>query len=298
MKTRTEHAMAESDATKAPAGEGKPTEASADKESKKMSFESKMMQITKAVPLAAASEKSEDVGKKPPQVQPQVYPDDKKLSVLLKSKTQTLESTHAKGQALVHVESKVEVQTKADALVEVSNESQKLPQINSDKQLNFEAKLRDLQKSQPIHSSQVQSGPTPATLNRPAEQVNKQRSFEEKMRQMKGILKLPPLPTSLPTSLPIKIPDLTRASVPKPQAKVTVVPSPPAHEEQVKEVGQQPPEKVSQQDQSRCPVEPSKKAFEDKMRTMQKTSLEVILALCDLTAAVSFKFLLPITRGM
>lgn len=53
----------------------------------------------------------------------------------------------------------------------------------------------------------TQSGPTSETpqslLTQP--QVNRQSSFEEKMRQMKGILKLPQLPTSLPTSIPIKV---------------------------------------------------------------------------------------------
>ncbi|KAG7169859.1 hypothetical protein Hamer_G024438, partial [Homarus americanus] len=141
--------------------------------------------------------------------------------------------------------------------------------------IDFDMKTRtELAKAE---SDTTKSGPSTATLNRPAEQVNRQRSFEEKMRQMKGILKLPALPTSLPTSLPIKIPDLTRASVPKPQDKLRVLSSQPAREEQVKETEQLPVKKVTQQTQPRPEpaVDQAKKAsFEEKMKMLQKPSSE------------------------
>ncbi|XP_050712304.1 uncharacterized protein LOC126996136 [Eriocheir sinensis] len=148
----------------------------------------------------------------------------------------------------------------------------------NNKKMLFEAKMMQMSNDKSAVAPSEKSGPTATTLSQPTEQVSRQSSFEDKMRQMKGILKLPTLPTSLPTSLPIKIPNLTGVSVPKPQASGAASASrPAAAAEQVKEAEHPPPQKVTQPDQSSS--EPAadqakKDTFEEKMKTLQKPSSE------------------------
>lgn len=126
----------------------------------------------------------EDVSEKPLQTKPQVHPDEResqqisplkpsqpplklpatpsksplKLPALPESQTKTSTETQSKTQADGHsealTESKCEVQTETQ--VKVLGEAQTQAQVNKEKQLNFEAKLKQLQHGQSAQSPHVQ----------------------------------------------------------------------------------------------------------------------------------------------
>ncbi|KAK8376834.1 hypothetical protein O3P69_010040 [Scylla paramamosain] len=277
MKTRAEHVKAESDTAKVSPEGGSTRETSAAKDSKKMLFEAKMMQMSNDKSTVAPSEKVQAVGEKL-----QSHYDgkvvEKELPVQSAEQTQTVAEAHTPSKSLAEADVKVMSQNKDDVASGEPIKTQNHTEKSKDKLFNFEAKLRQVQLGPSAQPSQVQSGPTATTLSQPAEQVSRQSSFEDKMRQMKGILKLPTLPTSLPTSLPIKLPDLTRGSVPKPQASAAASATrPAAAPEQAKEAEHPPQQKVTQPDKSSS--EPAadqakKDTFEEKMKALQKPSSE------------------------
>ncbi|XP_063876934.1 uncharacterized protein LOC135109485 [Scylla paramamosain] len=277
MKTRAEHVKAESDTAKVSPEGGSTRETSAAKDSKKMLFEAKMMQMSNDKSTVAPSEKVQAVGEKL-----QSHYDgkvvEKELPVQSAEQTQTVAEAHTPSKSLAEADVKVMSQNEDDVASGEPIKTQNHTEKSKDKLFNFEAKLRQVQLGPSAQPSQVQSGPTATTLSQPAEQVSRQSSFEDKMRQMKGILKLPTLPTSLPTSLPIKLPDLTRGSVPKPQASAAASATrPAAAPEQAKEAEHPPQQKVTQPDKSSS--EPAadqakKDTFEEKMKALQKPSSE------------------------
>ncbi|KAK4298115.1 hypothetical protein Pmani_029512 [Petrolisthes manimaculis] len=266
MKTRRDLGRPESDIAKVSSGEGTAQETPPDKDNKKMNFEAKMMRMTKDMPPVGASEKGQVIAEK----------------TQLHTNQNTTRAEPNKSESQSQSVTKPESSNGEPVTISHPNTSS----IDTSKKLNFEAKLKQAQLSQsaqPTQAQQVnsvvlttspgQSEPSPATQNKPAEQVNRQSSFEGKMRQMTGILKLPPLPTSLPTSLPIKLPNLGLLTKSQPSSQ-------PATGTPTKGT-QQPPQKVTPADQARPKVsteDPTKKAaFEDKMKMMNKPDVEVIV---------------------
>lgn len=110
------------------------------------------------------SSQNEGVREKLPQAQSQVHPDERnyeqKPIIQPESKSQTVVKTYAKGQILAQsdaqVEIKANVETEAHAQIKPLNEAHTQAQINRDKQLDFEAKRRQVQQGQPTDSPQAQ----------------------------------------------------------------------------------------------------------------------------------------------